>query len=102
MLKATLSASGKGPPSRRNSWNRPGAIPTPSAAVNSTTPTASVIVSPSASTGESSSVVVAVIDQPATGSACTKVSGVSVGSWMRTDTVLAVSLSLGTRNAITP
>ncbi len=64
--------------------------------------TASVIWSPSASTGGSSWVVLGVMVQPATGSAWTKVSGVSLGNWIRTEVVLAVSLSFGTRNVSTP
>src|SRR4051794_14909700 len=95
--------SGNGPPASANSSNWPGAMPPPGSARYSTTDTAESMVSPSSDfTGGSSATVVSAMVHPATGCACTDVSGVSVGSWTRTPTVLAAALSLGTRNVTLP
>ena len=101
--KVSDSASGNGPPDSANSWNSPGPIPAPAAAVNSTTEIASVISFPSSSvTGGSSRSFVVVAVQPGIGCVRSDASGVSVGIWMRTFTVLAASLSLGTRKVTLP
>jgi hypothetical protein len=75
----------------------------PGSAANSTTETASEISLPSSSfCGGFSAVRVSVVDHPGIGSVLTEANGVSVGSWMRSFTVLAVSLSFGTRKTILP
>src|SRR4051794_22886816 len=75
----------------------------PWSAANSTTETAWVISLPSSSlTGGSSAVRVRVAVHPGTDSVLSDANGVPLGTWMRTLTVLAVSLSFGTRKTILP
>src|SRR3954451_23859699 len=60
------------------------------------------MVLPSASIGGLIGVVVVVAVQPGTGLTLTKANGLSAGSWIFSDVVLAVSLSLGMRKVISP
>src|SRR4051812_23013282 len=78
-------------------------MPAPESAVQLTSVTASVTWLPSSSvTGGSSFSVVSFTVQPGTGFTLTKASGLSAGSCTRSDTVEAVSLSVGTRKVSSP
>ena len=93
----------EGTAGQRELLELPRADPAPAAAVNSTTEIASVISFPSSSvTGGSSRSFVVVAVHPGIGCVRSDASGVSVGIWMRTFTVLAASLSLGTRKVTLP
>ena len=87
---------------RRELLERPGRNAPPSSARNSTTETELEISSPCASRGVPSSAVVIVAVQPATGWTRSEAIAASTGIWMRSETVLPVSLSLGTRKVIWP
>ena len=90
-------------PTGRTPGTAPGPMPPPAAAANSTTETrlADGCRRRRSWAGRAgSSSVVAV--QPGTGCALTEASGGSAGNWMRTCTVLAVSLSFGTRKVTLP
>jgi hypothetical protein len=60
------------------------------------------MLSPPTCTGGSMADVVRTTVQPGTGWARSEASGASVGTWMRRATVLAASLSFGTRKVTFP
>ncbi len=83
-----------------NFWKKPGSMPLP-VAVQVILLTASSIFWPCSSIGSSSSALVIFAVQPAMGSGRAEASGWSAGKLTSSFTVLAVSLSFGTRKSTT-
>src|SRR4051794_38951629 len=84
-------------------WYSPGLMPARGSAVQVILLTASVILLPSSSvTGGVSGAFSVVSVHPGTGLTLRVAIGVAVGSWTLSDTVEAVSLSVGTRKVTSP
>src|SRR3954447_12047193 len=94
---------GNGPALIEKVWYCPAPRPPPGSAVQVTSETACEILLPSSSvSGGVIGVVVTVALQPGTGLVLTDAKGMSFGSCTFSETVLAVSFSLGTVNVISP
>ncbi len=101
-MKIIWSFSGSGPIETGNSWNSPGLIPAPAAAVKVSLPTTSVTWLPCTFSGVASLRFSTATVQPGTGMVDTDATGASSGRFTSSLTVDAVSLSFGTRNATRP